>query len=170
MGGGGGGAGPEGQRVWVDGGSAGEQWNALLERSVLRVLEHEGAPDAEISLALLDDDAMRRLNREHLGRDRPTDVLAFPLWSEDEPFVVGDIYVGLGKAERQAADAGIPLTEELVRLAVHGTLHVLGWDHPETAGAREASPMFRRQEELVEAVLGEIDANRVTRGAEGCGG
>lgn len=141
------------RRVSVDGGPSGERWTGLLGRAVEGVLEAEDVPAAEISVALLDDDGMRRLNREHLGRDRPTDVLAFPLWEEGEDRVVGDVYVGLEQAERQAQDEGVPLDEELVRLAVHGTLHVLGWQHPDEAREREASPMFRRQEELVRAVM-----------------
>lgn len=141
----------------------------LLERAVLRtVADAQGgggddrAPGArggpgprgagEISVALLADADIRRLNREHLGHDRVTDVVAFPLWEEGEP-VVGDVYVGLEQARRQAAAEGVPLAEELVRLAVHGTLHVLGWEHPEEASEREASPMYRRQERIVRAVV-----------------
>lgn len=148
-----------GRSVLVDGGAAGERWEGLLARAVLRVLESEGVPAAEISVALLDDAGIRRLNREHLDRDRTTDVLAFPLWEKDDapvvgaPVVVGDIYVGLERAELQAKSEGVPLPEELVRLAIHGTLHVLGWDHPEGEADREESAMFRRQEELVRMVF-----------------
>lgn len=140
-------------RVLVDGGAAGRRWESLVARAVRRVLEAEDVADAHLSVALLDDDGMRRLNREHLGRDRPTDVIAFPLWEEGEGLVVGDVYVGLEQAERQAVDAGVALAEELVRLTVHGTLHVLGWQHPDGAEEREVSPMFRRQEELVQRMM-----------------
>lgn len=108
----------------------------------------------ELSVALLDDPDIRRLNHEHLGHDRVTDVIAFPLWDEGEP-VVGDVYVGFEQARRQAAAEGVPLEEELVRLVVHGTLHVLGWDHPVEAAKREASPMYRLQERIVRAVVDE---------------
>lgn len=139
-------------RVLVYGGTAGTRWNALLERSVLGVLRAEGIPTAEISVALLNDADIRSLNREHLGRDRPTDVLAFPLWADGEP-VVGDVYLGLERARRQAKAEEVPLAEELVRLVIHGTLHVLGWDHPEESRLSDDSPMFRRQEELVRVVI-----------------
>ena len=124
----------------------------LLRRAVEAALRDAGVDAAEVSLTLLDDEAIQALNREHLGHDRPTDVLAFALWEEGEP-VLGDVYVGADQARRQAAELGVPLAEELVRLAVHGTLHVLGHDHPEDARARAASPMYRLQERLVRYVL-----------------
>lgn len=123
----------------------------LIESAVRRVLASEGTGDAEISLALLPDDEMRRLNHEYLGRDRTTDVIAFSLPGGDDT-TVGDVYLGYEQAARQAAEMDVPLSEELVRLAIHGTLHVLGHDHPE-GPEREDSPMFRVQEDLVRAVL-----------------
>lgn len=134
--------------VQVDTGTSSDAPARLLERAVRHVLEAEEVSEGEISLALLDDDEIRALNRTHLSRDRVTDVIAFALWDEGGP-VVGDVYVGWRQARRQAEEAGVPGDEELVRLAVHGTLHVLGWDHPTAAGEREASEMYRRQEALV---------------------
>lgn len=125
---------------------------APVRRAVAHTLAAEGVTRGEVSVALLDDDAIRRLNREHLHHDRPTDVISFALWEEGEP-VVGDIYLGVEQAARQAGELGVEVEEELVRLAVHGTLHVLGWDHPEEADARDASPMYRRQEALVRELI-----------------
>lgn len=125
---------------------------ALLERAVRRTLVAEGADGGELSVALLGDDAIRALNRDHLGHDRVTDVLAFALHGRGEP-VLGDVYLGVPQARRQAAEADVTEAEELVRLAVHGTLHVLGWDHPAAGPARLRSPMWTRQEELVAEVL-----------------
>lgn len=130
---------------------------ALAARAVAR---------AELSVALVDDVAIRALNRDHLGHDRPTDVLAFALWSEGDPVVVGDVYIGVEQALRQAADAGVPPAEEVVRLAVHGTLHVSGMDHPEPAEHRAASPMYRLQEQLVEALA--RDPAPFAPGADAC--
>jgi probable rRNA maturation factor len=125
---------------------------ALLERAVRETLEGEGVREGEMSVALLEDRAMRALNRDHLGHDGPTDVLAFALHGVGEP-VLGDVYLGAAQARRQAEEEGVDEIEELVRLAVHGTLHVLGWDHPDAAEERLSSPMWRRQEELVARVM-----------------
>lgn len=126
--------------------------DALLRRAVVHVLDHEGAPDAELSVTMVDDAAIRTLNREYLSEDRPTDVIAFSLGDDER--VVGDVYVGFEQAVRQAGQLTVPLTEELTRLAIHGTLHVLGHDHPE-GGDRDGSPMYRLQERLLSEVLGE---------------
>ncbi len=125
---------------------------ALLRRAVEAALQDHGASDAEVSVTLLEDEAIQALNREHLDHDWPTDVLSFALWQEGEP-ILGDIYIGLDQARRQAAEADVPLPQELVRLTVHGTLHVLGHDHPEDSEARADSSMYRIQERLVQDVL-----------------
>lgn len=101
-----------------------------------------------VSVTLLADAAISALNRQYLGHEGPTDVLSFPLFESGEP-VVGDVYIGLEQATRQAAALGVPLREEIVRLAVHGALHVLGMDHPD-GGPRHASAMWRLQERIVE--------------------
>jgi probable rRNA maturation factor len=124
-----------------------------LERAVRLACESQGASEGEVSVALLDDAAIGSLHEAHLHQEGPTDVLAFALYDEGEP-VVGDVYVGIEQAARQAEELGVSLREELVRLVVHGTLHVLGLDHPEEAAARDESPMYRTQESLVRAVIG----------------
>lgn len=106
----------------------------------------------EVSVALLPDEEMRRLNREFLGKNRTTDVLAFSLAGGGD--TVGDIYLGFEQAARQAADVGVSLREELARLAIHGTLHVLGHDHPDGPD-RSESEMFRLQERLLRELLEE---------------
>jgi probable rRNA maturation factor len=118
-----------------------------LEEVVRFVLLEEEVSVAEISLTLLDDDEIARLNRDYLGHEGPTDVITFPL---EGPVVtvVGDVYIGMEQAARQAGELGVPLREELLRLAVHGTLHVLGNDHP-SGEDRETASMYLRQEELL---------------------
>ncbi len=125
----------------------------LLCAAVELVLSDAGVEEGEISLALLGDRAIRELNRDHLGRDQPTDVIAFALHEAGQP-VLGDVYVGHEQAVRQAADMAIPVTEELARLAIHGVLHVLGHEHPET-DARFDSEMFRVRERLLGELLDE---------------
>lgn len=122
---------------------------AVVERAARAAADDRGVADGELSLTLLDDARMAALNRDWLDGDGPTDVLAFALHGDGEP-PVGDIYVGVERAVAQAAEAGEPAVRELARLAVHGTLHVLGWDHP--AAGRERSEMWEHQERIVAAL------------------
>lgn len=133
-----------------------------LARAVLATLADEGVAHGEISLTLVGDHRMRALNRDYLGHDRVTDVISFSLHDPGEP-LVADIYVGYPQALRQAAELGLPTREELVRLAIHGTLHALGYDHP--GDDRFASAFFRRQEMLVRRVLAAEDESRQDSGA-----
>ncbi len=121
-----------------------------IEDALRQVFAAEGTGEARISLAFVSDEEITRLNERYLGHAYPTDVIAFPLHHAGQP-PFGDIYIGTEQAARQAAELGIPLEEELLRLTIHGTLHVLGYDHP--AGEdRYESAMYHRQEELLHAV------------------
>ncbi len=122
---------------------------ALIRRVVETVLKAERRQGL-ISVTFLGRDSMRRLNAAHKGHDRPTDVLSFPLVAPGGQ-IVGDVYICPWVARREAEARGIPLREELIRLVIHGTLHVLGHDHPEGA-ERTRSGMWRRQERYVEAL------------------
>jgi probable rRNA maturation factor len=93
---------------------------------------------------------MRSLNAGHLGHDYATDVLSFSLPQPDGS-VAADIYVCRFVAARNARTHGVPVREELLRLTIHGTLHVLGWDHP-GGPASVRSPMWRRQEQHLAAL------------------
>ena len=90
----------------------------------------------EVSISFIDDAEMRILNRNYRHKDRPTDVLAFPLregdFAEHAGDLLGDVVVSLETAERQAQHAGKTTLEEVTMLLAHGLLHLLGWDH-ETA-------------------------------------
>ena len=121
--------------------------DGAVRRVVEAVLAGEAAGAARISVTFLGREPMRRLNREYKGHDRPTDVIAFALATPaGDP--VGDVYVCPWVARREAAARRVPFRQELIRLLVHGTLHVLGHEHPED-GRRERSPMWRRQERYV---------------------
>jgi probable rRNA maturation factor len=119
---------------------------AALAAGVLRA---EGVRDAMLSVAFVSRRAIAELNRRHLRRAGATDVIAFAFRpSSGRAPVVGDVYIAPDVARAQAARLGLPVREELARLVVHGTLHVLGHDHPEGDG-RTASPMWQRQEQLL---------------------
>jgi probable rRNA maturation factor len=124
---------------------------ARVEAAVRHVLRAEGIGAAEISVALVGDAEIAALNEEYLSHEGPTDVISFHLHDRGEP-PLGDVYVGVDQAARQAAGFGAAADEEVLRLAVHGTLHVLGYEHPEDDD-RAASPMFARQEALLREFL-----------------
>lgn len=123
--------------------------DSVVRRVVERVLARERR-QARISVTFLGRDAMTQLNQEYKGRRRPTDVIAFAL-SDPAGGLVGDIYVCPWVAAREAIARHIPVRQELIRLIIHGTLHVLGYDHPEDE-TRITSPMWRRQERYLEAL------------------
>lgn len=122
----------------------------LIRAAVERTLAEVAGGVTEVSVTLLGDGEMRDLNARYLRHDRTTDVLAFALG--DGADVVGDVYLGFEQARRQAREQGVPLREELARLAIHGTLHVAGHDHPE-GDERWASPMFELQERILADLL-----------------
>ena len=120
---------------------------ARVEAAVRHVLREEGVDAAEISVALVSDVEIASLNEDYLQHEGPTDVISFALHEPGES-PLGDVYVGVEQAVRQASEFAATPADEVLRLAIHGTLHVLGWEHPEGAGRTE-SEMFARQEELL---------------------
>jgi len=123
----------------------------LIDRALREALRQEGVRRAELSVTFVDDEEISRLHARYLGSAGPTDVISFALHGEDEdPF--GDVYVGHAQALRQAAEAGAAPDEELTRLAVHGALHVLGYDHPDDP-ERRSCQMYRVQEAVVRRVV-----------------
>jgi probable rRNA maturation factor len=123
---------------------------AELARHVLRA---ERTHDAMLSITFLPRRAMAALNARHLGHRGATDVISFGFApAGDRAPVVGDIYISPDVARENARRHGVGVREELARLVVHGTLHVLGYDHP-GGEARTASAMWERQERLLASAL-----------------
>ena len=113
-----------------------------------RVLRALDLGASELSLSLLDDEAMARLNERYRGKRGPTDVLSFSLmegaYNELRGGMLGDVIVSLDTAARQAKRGRRSLDEEVLRLVIHGTLHLLGHDHQEDAEARRMRAEERR--------------------------
>ncbi len=115
---------------------------AAFERLAAFVLEREDVPElAELSIGVVDLDEMTALNERYRGVEGPTDVLSFgcddPCAVEsDEPITLGDVIVAPQVAERQAADYGHTVEDELNLLLVHGILHLLGYEHEADEDAR----------------------------------
>jgi len=104
-------------------------------RRVLRGAARALRVSGEIALVLSGDRAVRTLNARYRGEDAPTDVLSFPGLGGDEG--LGDIVISVETAERNARGLGRTLTQELDVLALHGFLHVLGYDHETDDGAMD---------------------------------
>jgi probable rRNA maturation factor len=99
-------------------------------------------PDAELSISFVDDTQIRELNRHYLGRNRPTNVLAFSMREGEfpslHPQVLGDVIISVDTAQRQSNRFGLTDMETIILLMIHGILHLLGYDHEGTKkGARE---------------------------------
>ena len=117
------------------------------------VLAAERVRHAMLSIAFVPRAAIARLNREHLGHRGATDVISFGFSdATGAGAVLGDVYICPEVAAANARRHGASVREELARLVVHGTLHVLGYDHPES-DERTDSPMWKRQERLVARLL-----------------
>ena len=119
-----------------------------------RVLEAERVSHASLDITFVSARRIAAMNVKHLQHRGPTDVISFGFEraSADGP-VEGDIYIAPEIAKRNAAAAGERFATEIVRLVIHGTLHVLGHDHPED-DARYTSAMWKRQEALLRRELG----------------
>ncbi len=107
-----------------------------LKSTAKQLLGALGEGESTVAVTLVDDAAIRELNREHRGKDAPTDVLSFPMYAPGEEHVgehrfIGDVVISIDTARRQAAEYDAPLQREIYRLLIHGTLHLLGHDHME---------------------------------------
>jgi len=134
-----------------------------LEGIARRVLEVQGAgTEAEVGLLIATQERIRELNREYLGEDAPTDVLAFSAREEaagQSPFIhppdgllhLGEVIIAYPQAVIQAAEHRHPVKKELAVLIIHGLLHLLGYDHDEAEGERW---MKARETELLGYIEG----------------
>jgi probable rRNA maturation factor len=126
---------------------------ARVARVADRVLRAEGVRDAALSITFVTARRIAALNWQHLQHRGPTDVISFGFAPAHEGAPLeGDVYIAPDVARRNAIANHAPVREELLRLVVHGVLHVIGHDHPD-GEARYASPMWRRQESLLGAVM-----------------
>jgi probable rRNA maturation factor len=127
---------------------------ARTARSLLRAL---GETRAELTVSLVGDTEMQRLNRDYRGKDRPTDVLAFAMREgrrvPGDDAVLGDVVISVDTAARQARRRRVPTADEVHALLIHGLLHLLGYDHQRPAESRR----MRAQERALRAQLGRRD-------------
>jgi probable rRNA maturation factor len=135
------------------------EWDALahlkerVRSAALAALSESEPVGGEISISFVSETEIQGLNRVYHGIDAPTDVLAFDLGDDpgNPDSFLGDIYI-CPETAREAADTeGIDWEEELLRLVIHGVLHLMGHDHPE-GDDRHESEMFRLQERLLSSL------------------
>ena len=116
------------------------------------ILNALGYPDAELSILIVDDQQIAQLNHQYLNREGPTNVIAFPMnqgpFSDIVPSLLGDVVISADTAHREAQSAGIGLQDRFDQLLIHGTLHLLGYDHEGTVD--EARKMEEKADELLQ--------------------
>lgn len=120
------------------------------------VLDRIGRQDATLTITFIRDRAMRRLNRDYRGIDKPTDVLSFAYHEADDVFEdgseaghIGDLVISAETAERYAGELGLTFEREIEHLVIHGTLHLAGYDHETDKGE-----MNRLERKLRKELLG----------------
>ncbi|MCP4649827.1 MAG: rRNA maturation RNase YbeY [PVC group bacterium] len=122
-----------------------------LKKLASRTLRHQGIEGAEVSVLLVDNTAIRKLNKQYLKKDRPTDVIAFRMqdgkFSDLNPNVLGDVVVSVEKAQICAREIGNNFEYELSMYLVHGLLHLAGYSDKTKSGFLK---MKRIQEEILE--------------------
>jgi len=127
-------------------------------RSVLaRLMKRLGCGEAELSVVLVDDAAIREINRTYLARDHATNVISFPMqegeYSDVNPRVLGDIVVSVETARTEAKKARIAADDELDFLLIHGLLHLTGYNHENTSAA-EVARMKDKEDEIFHFLKG----------------
>lgn len=123
-------------------------------KKILNALGSDEIPESVLSLSILftTDRAIHLLNRDFRGKDKPTDVLSFPLLEGDGGALspsLGDLVISLDTAARQSREYGVTLNQEVLRLMIHGILHLCGYDH-EKVPAKVASHMRRTEQRIFE--------------------
>jgi probable rRNA maturation factor len=111
-----------------------------------------GYQDSELSISIVGDRSIRRINREYLGKDRPTNVISFSMREGDfggiNPDILGDVVLSADTALREAEEGGMTFFCRLVFLTLHGILHLAGFDH-ERSGEEEAARMENKEREVI---------------------
>ena len=124
----------------------------IVRRAIAQAAEFVAMDDAELAVALTDDAAIRKLNHQWRGLDEPTNVLSFPAppsLQGDAPVHLGDIAIAYETVAREAESEGRPFAHHLSHLAVHGFLHLLGYDH-------ESEPEAAAMEQQERAILARL--------------
>ena len=115
---------------------------SLMEQSVRLCMQQHHIQRATVSVVFINDSAMRKMNKQFLNHDYVTDIITFPL---DEDLVDGELYISVDTAARQALEYGVSTHNEILRLVVHGVLHLIGFD--------DATPALREEMHKQENII-----------------
>mgnify|MGYP001576672587 CR=1 FL=1 len=138
-----------------------------ISRDSKKILGRLGLDNAELSILLLDDLAMKDMNARYRGKDKPTDVLSFPQEElsaisyqlsakKSKVFILGDIVINIEAAKRQAPEHGLSFMEEMRWLLIHGILHLIGYDHEKSKYAERK--MREKEKEFLDYLEEELNA------------
>lgn len=156
--------------IWIDvKGEARGITEEQAREAAARILHEMGLDEAELSMVLVDDVEMERLNLEFLRREGPTNVIAFSQIEGEgnhiTPHLLGDVVISLDTCRREAEEAGMAFQERFLELLVHGILHLIGHEHE--SGGEEA----RRMEAEEQRILSSLRPTSIEmHGSRGAGG
>ena len=123
-----------------------------MEKTAQAILNALDSPDGELSILIIDDPQIEKLNEAYLNRKGPTNVIAFPMregdFSELNPQILGDVVISTDTAKIEADRLGISTESRIIQLLVHGILHLFGYDHEKTTS--EARKMAQKENEILD--------------------
>jgi probable rRNA maturation factor len=123
-----------------------------IQRTAKAILNALECPEGELSILIVDDAEIARINKTYLGRSGPTNVIAFPMtegqFGDINPNLLGDVVISLDTAAREARDDCVSLESRFDQLLIHGILHLFGFDHEQTS--EEDKRMAEKAQELLE--------------------
>ena len=129
-----------------------------IKRTAQDILDFLDQSESELSLALVDNAAIAKLNKKYRRKSKATDVLSFPAESAaNGPGLLGDVVISIDKARQQAQAGGWTLTQEIDRLLIHGIVHLLGYDHERSP--KDARVMRALEKQIAHAVCGKRGAS-----------
>lgn len=129
----------------------------IIRSTVLKILKTLDCADKEVSLFFVDDEKIKQLNKQYLGKDKATNVLSFSLlegeYGNINPQILGDVIISVETAQRDALYGKLTVDQEIDFLIIHGILHLLGYNHENTT-KKETKKMRQKEKNLFNAIYG----------------
>jgi len=133
---------------------------AIIEKAVLYTLKSEKTSESEVSVSIVSKWKIQSLNKKYRGKNRPTDVLSFPMTDfdgeedfafEEEILLLGDVILCLDVIREHAEEYGVSYKSEIARMVIHSVLHLLGYDHENNVDMEQI--MYKKQEKILKNFL-----------------